>query len=271
MIANKKIGIIGCGNMGEAILERLALVLEKSTSIMVSEMDAKRRDYIQSKYRIIVEIDNNQVVKFADVIILAVKPKDLRSLIKDELCCSLDKSKLVISIAAGVTTKFIEDIVGEEMPVIRMMPNMPAMIGEGISSLSRGRYVNNQHAQLAKEIFTLIGSVVEVDEKLVDAVTAVSGSGPAYYFYFIEAMIEAAKELGLDDEKARELVLKTMFGTAKLLEFTKQDPIELRARVASKGGTTEAAINSFESRDLKGIVAAALEAARDRSIEISRG
>lgn len=271
MIANKKIGIIGCGNMGEAILERLALVLEKSTSIMVSEMDAKRRDYIQSKFKIIVETENNRVVKFADVIILAVKPKDLKTLMKDELCCSLDKSKLVISIAAGVTTKFIEDIIGEEMPVIRMMPNMPAMIGEGVSSLSCGKYVKKEHVELAREIFTLIGSVVEVDEDLVDAVTAVSGSGPAYHFYFIEAMIEAAKELGLDDKTGRELVLKTMFGTADLLKFTKQDPVELRGKVTSKGGTTEAAIASMESKGVKAAIKDALKAARDRSIEISRG
>jgi pyrroline-5-carboxylate reductase len=268
---NKKIGIIGCGNMGEAILERLSRLIEKSTSIMVSEMDVKRREYIQSKYKIIVEIDNNLVVKASDVIIIAVKPKDLKKLLKEELCCSLDKSKLVISIAAGVTTKFIEDIIGEKMPVVRVMPNMPALVGEGVSSLSAGKFATKENVALAKEIFSLIGSVVEVDEAMVDAVTAVSGSGPAYYFYFIEAMIEAAKELGLADAAARELVLKTFFGTAKLLETTKQDPVELRSKVASKGGTTEAAISSLAAKNFKGIVKAALKAACDRSREMARG
>jgi pyrroline-5-carboxylate reductase len=268
---NKKIGIIGCGNMGEAILDGLSRVMEKSTSIMVSEMDAKRREYIQSKFKIIVEIDNNLVVKNSDVIIIAVKPKDLKGLLKEELCCSLDKSKLVISIAAGVTTKFIEDTIGEKMPVVRAMPNMPALVGKGVSSLSAGKFATRQDMELSKEIFSLIGSVVEVDEKLVDAVTAVSGSGPAYYFYFIESMIETAKELGLDDTAARELVLKTFFGTAKLLETTKEDPIKLRSKVASKGGTTEAAINILESKDFKAMVKAALKAACDRSKEMAGG
>jgi pyrroline-5-carboxylate reductase len=268
---NKKIGIIGCGNMGEAILDRLSRVIEKSTSIMVSELDAKRREYIQSKYKIIVEIENNLVVKHSDVIIIAVKPKDLKALLKEELCCSLDKNKLVISIAAGVTTKFIEDTIGEKMPVIRMMPNMPAMVGEGISSLSRGKYVKKEDIELAKEIFSLIGSVVEVDESLVDAVTALSGSGPAYFFYFIESIIEAGIELGLEEKVAKELATKTFFGTSKLLEATKQDPAELRLKVTSKGGTTEAAISAFEAKKFKSIVKEALKAACERSKEMSGG
>ena len=166
---DKKVGIIGCGNMGEAILSRLSNILEKSVSIMVSEFDAKRRDYIQSKYKIIVEIDNNEVVKFADVIILAVKPKDLEAIIKSEVCCGASKDKLLISIAAGITTEYMENIVGKDVPVVRVMPNMAAVIGESISSISAGRNVKPEDMELVKEIFLTIGDVVEVDEKLVDA------------------------------------------------------------------------------------------------------
>jgi pyrroline-5-carboxylate reductase len=267
---SKKIGIIGCGNMGEAILDRLSNILRKSVSIMVSEFDAKRRDYIQSKYKVIVEVDNNEVVKFADVIILAVKPKDLEAILKTEVCCGASKEKLLISIAAGITTKYIERIVGKDVPVIRVMPNMAATIGESITSISAGSAVTPEHMKLAKEIFLMIGDVVEVDEKLVDAVTATSGSGPAYFFYMIEALIEAGCAAGLKEDVARKLVLKTALGSAKLLEIFKEDPAILRSKVTSKGGTTEAAIKVFESRKFKNIIKDAVKAARARSKKLQK-
>jgi pyrroline-5-carboxylate reductase len=267
---SKKIGIIGCGNMGEAILDRLSNILRKSVSIMVSEFDAKRRDYIQSRYKVIVETDNNEVVKFADVIILAVKPKDLEAILKTEVCCGASKEKLLISIAAGITTKYIERIVGKDVPVIRVMPNMAATIGESITSISAGSAVTPEHMKLAKEIFLMIGDVVEVDEKLVDAVTATSGSGPAYFFYMIEALIEAGCAAGLKEDVARKLVLKTALGSAKLLEIFKEDPAILRSKVTSKGGTTEAAIKVFESRKFKNIIKDAVKAARARSKKLQK-
>jgi pyrroline-5-carboxylate reductase len=269
--------------MGEAILTRLSNVLEKSVSIMVSEFDAKRRDYIQSKYKVIIEVDNNEVVKFADIIILAVKPKEFESLLRTEICCGVSKKKLLISIAAGITTKYIESIVGNDVPVIRVMPNMAAIIGESVSSLSAGNAVSPEHMEIAKEIFCTIGDVVEVDEKLVDAVTAVSGSGPAYFFYFVEALIEAAMKAGLDEETASNLALKTFSGSAKLLEeiihsssaplkvryCLKEDLRNLIVKVASKGGTTEAAIKVFESKKFKNIIKDAVTAAKARSKELS--
>ena len=268
---DKKIGIIGCGNMGEAIFSHLANVCEKSTKLMVSEYDAARRDYIQTKYKIIVEIDNNVVVKYSDVIILAVKPQDFAGTLEKEVCCGLSKDKLLISIAAGITTKYIEDIVGKDIPVVRAMPNMTARIGEGVTSISAGASAGAKEMKLAKEIFNTIGEVVEVEEKLVDAVTAVSGSGPAYFFYLIESLIEAAEKSGLDKISARKLVLKTALGSAKLLEALKEDPRELRKKVTSKGGTTEAAFKIFESKKFKDIVIDAVNAARKRSEELSQG
>jgi pyrroline-5-carboxylate reductase len=267
---DKKIGIIGCGNMGEAILARLSNIIEKSVSIMVSEFDAKRRDYIQSKYKVIVEIDNNEVVKFADVIILAVKPKDLGGVLKTEICCGASKDKLLISIAAGITTKCIEDIVGKDIPVVRAMPNMAATIGESVTSISAGKAVKPEHMKLAREILLTVGDVVEVDEKLVDAVTAISGSGPAYFFYMIEAMIEAGCAAGLKKDVAGKLVLKTALGSAKLLEILKEDPAALRSKVTSKGGTTEAAIKLFEAKKFKEIIKDAVGAAMTRSKKLRK-
>lgn len=267
----KKIGIIGCGNMGEALLGRLSAIMEKSVSLMVSEMDAARRDYIRSKHRIIVEVDNNAVVKFADVIIIAVKPKEFEGVLKNEICCGVSSKKLLISIAAGITTGYIEKIVGKDVPVVRVMPNMAALVGEAISSIAGGSSATAADMKLAGEIFSLIGDVVEVDEKLLDAVTAISGSGPAYFFYLIESLIEAAKGLGLDETVARKLVLKTALGSSKLLEAVKTGPSELIKSVASKGGTTEAALKIFESRKFKDIIREAVRGAYDRSREISKG
>lgn len=268
---NKKIGIIGCGNMGEALLGRLAGVLEKSTSIMASEFDAKRRGYLQDKYKMIIEIDNNEVVKFADVIIIAVKPKDFDELLHKEICCGVSKNKLVISIAAGITTKYIEKIIGKDIPVIRAMPNMGALVGQAVSSLSGGTSANEEHMKLAKEIFSIIGDVVEVDERLVDAVTAVSGSGPAYFFYFIESLLEAAEELELPKDVARELVIKTALGSVKLLVELNEDPQVLRNKVTSKGGTTEAALKVFESKKAKQTIKDAVKEACKRSKKLSKG
>lgn len=267
---NKKIGIIGCGSMGEALLSRLSKCIEKSISLMVSELDAKRRAYIQSEYKIIVETDNNRVVKFADCIILSIKPKDFENVLKSEVCCGVSKAKLLISIAAGITTKYIESIVGKDIPVIRVMPNMAAAIGEAISSISAGSAASAQDMRLAKEIFSTIGEVVEVDEELVDSVTAISGSGPAYFFYLVESLIDAAQSLGLDKDIAKRLVLKTALGSAKLLEALEEEPAVLRARVTSKGGTTEAAIKVFESRKFKNIVKSAVKEAQKRANKLSQ-
>lgn len=267
---NKKVGIIGCGNMGEALLKGLSKVLEKSTSIMVSELDAGKREYIQDKYKIIVEIDNNRTVKFADVIVLAVKPKDFENLLKTEVCCGVSKDKLIVSIAAGITTKYIESIVGKDVPVVRAMPNMGALIGHAVTSLSKGSCVKEGDMALAREIFSLIGDVVEVDEKHVDAVTAVSGSGPAYFFFFIEALYEVAEEMGLKSDIAKKLVMKTALGSVKLLHELKEEPEDLRKRVTSKGGTTEAALKVMEYKKIKKIIKDAVKAAQKRSGELSK-
>jgi pyrroline-5-carboxylate reductase len=266
---DKKIGIIGGGNMGEAIFSHLANVLEKSTMLKVSEMDASKRESLQTKYRIIVEIDNNALVKFADVIIIAVKPQDAIGLLSSEVCCGVSKDKLVISVAAGITTGHIEDTIGKDIPVIRAMPNMAARVGEAVTSISPGKAAGKDHMKLAKDIFSVIGTVVEVDEKLVDAVTAISGSGPAYFFYLMECLMDAALEMGIDKETAQKLVMQTALGSAKLAEALMEHPEVLRKKVTSRGGTTEAAFKIFEKKNFKEIIVSAVEEARKRSKELS--
>ena len=271
MIIDKKVGIIGCGNMGEALFSGLSKVMEKSVSIMVSELDAARRSAIQDKHKIIVEIDNNYLVKYSDVIILAVKPQDLENVLRQEVCCGVSEKKLLISIAAGVTTKYIESVVGASVPVIRAMPNMPAVIGEAVTAISAGSRAAKKDMDLAREIFSTIGDVVEVDEKLMDAVTAISGSGPAYFFYLIEALAGAAVKLGLDEKTAEELAIKTAIGSSELLDKLNEHPGLLRKKVTSKGGTTEAALKVFDDKGLKKIIEDAAEAACKRSKELSKG
>ncbi len=267
---NKKIGIIGCGNMGEAILSRLAKVCAKIADLMVTEMDGARRAEIRSRHKIIVGIDNNYLVKFSDIIIIAVKPKDINDLLKQEICCGASGDKLVISIAAGVSTKRIESVIGRDVPVIRAMPNMAAVIGESMTVVSPGTSAGAKHLKMASEIFRNIGDVIVMDEKDLDAVTAISGSGPAYFFYLMESMIEAARALGIDNRTAERLVYKTALGSARLVHVLKAHPAALRARVTSKGGTTEAAFKVFQTRKFKSIVKDAMKRACSHSKKLGK-
>ena len=269
-MTNKKIGIIGCGNMGEALLSRLAKVAVKSADLIVAEMDAGRRGDIMSRHKMIVGIDNNYLVKYSDVIIIAVKPKDFDVLLKQEICCGVSKRKLVISLAAGITTKYIESVIGNDVPVVRAMPNMAAVIGESMTVVSGGTSAGRRHVKLAIEILSCIGDVVETDEKLLDAVTAISGSGPAYFFYLMESMIESAISLGLNKKLAERLVYKTALGSAKLVHLLETHPKILRARVTSKGGTTEAAFKVFEAKKFKAVVKEAVKRAYVHSKKLGR-
>ena len=265
----KKIGVIGFGNMGEAIISRLvARISGSGKALMVADVDKTKLKKAHKRYKVLVADNNRALAIFSDVIIIAVKPKDFEALLR-EIAPFLSKAKIVISIAAGITTGYIEKHLAKKIAVIRVMPNMPAMIGEAISSISAGAFAARPHMKTVKDIFSSIGEVVEVDEKLVDGVTAVSGSGPAYFFYLMESLIEAAMALGFDEAKAKRLVFRTALGGAKLVEALGLHPKELRAKVTSKGGTTEAALGVLESEGFKAMVKRAVTAARDRSRELS--
>jgi len=266
-----KIGLIGCGNMGQAILAGLAKNAKRDLRVVAaSDADASRRESAYKKFKVETTADNKKVVLSSDIIIIAVKPKDVKALLENDVVSVISGKKIIISIAAGLTTSSIESIVGKNIPVIRVMPNMAAVIGEAISSISAGHSATKAEMKIANAIFSAIGEVIEIDEGMVDALTAISGSGPAYFFFLMEALAEVAEELGLDAKMARKIVLKTALGSAKIVEALNEDASTLRAKVTSKGGTTEAAFSVLQDRKVKEAFKTAVKRACERSRALSK-
>lgn len=258
----KTIGIIGGGNMGAAIIART----RKAYKILVCEADAKKAGALKSKYGV-HSVSMSELARSSNVIVLAVKPQDfgpVLSTIRPFL-----KDQLVVSIAAGITTLYIEKKLGR-CRVVRTMPNMPAQIGEGITAICRGRYASAADLKTTSQILNHVGKTVVVNEGSIDAVTAVSGSGPAYVFLFVECFLKAARSLGLNEKIAKELVLSTLLGSTHLLEKSGEDAGALRAKVTSKGGTTQAAMDVFLSRKIDTIFTQALKAAKQRAKALAK-
>ncbi len=258
------IGIIGGGNMGQAIASRIC----KKYKVLVCEKDSTKQDQLKRKLHLPVK-DLDAVVCQSKIIILAVKPQDF-DVVLAEVKGNITKNQLVISIAAGITTSYIEKSLGDEIRVVRTMPNMPAQIGEGITAVCRGKSATSQDVKLTAQIFTFIGKTVIVDENLIDAITAVSGSGPAYVFLVVECLLRAAQTLGLNESITQELVNTTVLGSVHLLNQSKEDAAQLRAKVTSKGGTTQAAMDVFFAHKIEEIFAEALQAARKRAEELAK-
>jgi len=266
-MGKNKIGIIGGGNMGEALIKGLVgKKLFAPNSILVCEVDIKRAQSLKKKYHIGAG-DLNTVVAQSSVVILAVKPQDMENVLSQ----ITEHNKLFISIAAGLTTKFFEKRLGGRPRVVRAMPNMPALIGEGIAGICTGKYATAADLRKAQEILNTIGETVIFKESMMDAVTAVSGSGPAYVFLFVEQWIAAAISLGLSKIDARNLVYETLAGSAHLLRKTGFTASDLRAKVTSKGGTTEAAMKIFLKNNTFGkLMKNALAAAKKRAKELAK-
>ncbi len=270
-LKDKTLGVIGLGNMGCAILNGLiSSDALKKNAIFGFDVDAKKCRFAKRRFGISILKSEREVAVRSDIILLAVKPQNMEAVLRD-ISVGSGKNKLYISIAAGITTHNIEMNLGGKPHIIRIMPNMPALIGEGISVVCKGRYAMNSDMALAGEIISSVGDIIRLDEKYFDLVTAVSGSGPAYFLYLIEAMIDAAAKMGLDRKVAARLVSKTALGTVKLLIDSKNDPKTLRMRVTSKGGTTAEAIGVFDRSETKQIIAKAVLAAARRSKELSGG
>lgn len=259
-----KIGIIGGGNMGEAILART----RKHYSVCVSEKDLTRQKYLEKTYHV-ASFDIPLLVKSSSVIIVAVKPQDMGGALK-EIGSVVTRSQPVISIAAGITTQFIEKILGKNIRVVRTMPNMPALIGEGMTAICGGRFAKKSDIDLTGSIFNNLGKTVIVSEESMDAITAVSGSGPAYVYLFMECIIKAAKSLGLKEKLAADLIKQTFLGSINLLLKRNEDPAILRAKVTSKGGTTAAALDVFMHKGIDKIINEALKAAKKRARALSK-
>lgn len=260
----KTIGIIGGGNMGSAIIGGI----RRQYKVLVCEKDSVRSQELKKKFKIIMQ-DLNTVIKRSKIVILAVKPQDF-DLVLEEIAKTISSSQLVISIAAGITTQYIEKRLGKNIRVIRAMPNLPAQVGKAMTGLCKGAVAADNDLKSAQEIFGRIGKTVVIEENLMDAITAVSGSGPAYVFYFIECFKQAALKLGLSEETAQELVTQTLRGSLALLEKSKEEAGVLRKKVTSKGGTTQAALTIFEQNKFPEIFAQALAAARDRAKELAK-
>lgn len=263
------IAILGAGVMGEALLSGLIRGGRRAEQILVTERRSDRGKELVERYGVSY-VSNSDAARQADMLAIVVKPQDMTALL-DEIAPHLRPGGLVVSLAAGITTAFIESRVPDGVAVVRVMPNTPALVDEGMAAISPGAHCDEGHLHRAKELLEATGRVVRVPEQQLDAVTAISGTGPAYVFYVVEAMIEAGVHLGLPRSTATELVVQTLVGSAKLLRETGEHPTVLRERVTSPGGTTAAAIRLLEEGRVRADFLAAIEAARDRSRALASG
>lgn len=258
------VGLIGGGNMGTAILAGI----RQKYAVMVCEQDQKRAGFLKRRFAVKVA-DLAAVVHQSGIVILAVKPQNFEEVLaamRPHAC----EDQVIVSIAAGITCRYIEKRLGSGIRVVRTMPNLPAQTGEGMTGICAGKTATHADLQKVRQIFNCIGKTVVVEEKWMDAVTAVSGSGPAYVFLFAECMEKAARSLGLEKEIAAQLTAQTFKGSVALLEQSKESAEVLRARVTSKGGTTQAALAVFERHQIKGMFQEALTAARQRAKQLSK-
>jgi len=260
----KKIGIIGCGNMGEAILAGA----RDKFSIIVSETCRSRQKYLKKVYGLTAK-SIADLLKVCDIVVLAVKPQGVDDVLKQIKGSAFNK-KLFVSIAAGITTNYLEKKIGSRPCVVRAMPNLPAKIQKGVTAVCKGKYSSSKDLEVAVSIFDTVGKTIVVKETLMDSVTAVSGSGPGYIYLFIEEIIKAAKTLGLNEKIASDLVVQSFEGSVELLKRSDDDAQALRKKVSSKGGTTQAAIDVFLNKKIDVIFKQALTAAQKRSKTLSR-
>jgi pyrroline-5-carboxylate reductase len=269
-IMESKVVFVGAGNMAEAIVSgMIAANFCAADKIVMTDVRPERLADLETEHGVNTSTDNS-VVRNAEIVVLAVKPQVMGEVLK-AIAPVLRIETLVISIAAGIPAAKIEAALGAGTRVVRVMPNTPALIGQGASALAAGSLADEADLEVAESILQCVGLTVRVEESQIDAVTALSGSGPAYVFYLLESMLAAADEMGLEKETARSLALQTVEGAARLMKDSGEAAAELRAKVTSKGGTTAAAIRSMDESGVKDAIINALKAARDRSIELSNG
>ncbi|HKU41173.1 MAG TPA: pyrroline-5-carboxylate reductase [Polyangiales bacterium] len=265
---DRRIAFIGAGNMASALISGLlARGSARADSLIASDVREDALAALARQHGIATARDNAGA-SAAEIVVLSVKPQVLPQVLV-ELAPRLASDTLVVSIAAGVPLAVIEgQLPGKR--VIRAMPNTPALVGAGATAIATGRHATAEDSKRARAIFESVGVVVEVPEAQLDAVTALSGSGPAYVFYLAEALIEAGRAAGLPDDVASALALQTVYGAAKLLHESGEQPADLRRKVTSPGGTTEAGVRSLDASQVKGAVRACVIAARDRGAELGR-
>jgi pyrroline-5-carboxylate reductase len=263
------VAIIGAGVMGEALLSGLLRAGRSSADLIVAERRPERAKELIDRYGVEV-VGNVEAAERADTLVVVVKPQDMADLL-DEIGSVVRPDQLVVSLAAGIPTAVLEARLPDGVAVVRVMPNTPALVDEGMAAVSGGTHCDEAHVAEAEELLRATGRVTRVPEYQQDAVTAISGSGPAYLFFVVESMIEAGVHLGLPRATATELVVQTVVGSAKLLRETGEHPTVLRERVTSPGGTTAAAVRELEDHKVRAAFMTALAAARDRSRELASG
>lgn len=270
MLQGRTIGFIGAGNMAEALIRGLLEArLVTADQIIASDIVEAKRQQIHQRHGIQTVTEGRDVATKASILVLAVKPQDMEAALKG-IAASVDRTKTIISVAAGITIAFIAERLPAKARIIRAMPNAPALVLAGAAGIAKGEYATAEDLQLAEAIFAAVGKAVVVEEKHLDAVTGLSGSGPAYAFLFIEALADAGVKMGLTREVARLLAAQTVLGAAKMVLESGRHPAELKDMVASPGGTTIAGLHVLERGGLRGTLIEAVEAATIRSRELGR-
>ncbi|MDQ3735649.1 MAG: pyrroline-5-carboxylate reductase [Actinomycetota bacterium] len=267
-LAGVKLAILGGGKIGEALLSGLLRGPLAVDQIVISEHHEERANHLADTYGVRA-LSVGDAVRACDVVLIAVKPQDIATLL-EQVAPHADR-QVVISVAAGITTTRIEAGLPPGTPVVRTMPNTPALVDQAMTAISPGTHATEEHLATAEGVLASVGRVIRVPESQLDAVTALSGSGPAYFFFLVEAMIDAGILLGLPRAVAAELIVQTALGSATMLRDTGEHPVQLREAVTSPGGTTIMAIRELERHGVRAALLAAIEAARDRSVELGRG
>jgi pyrroline-5-carboxylate reductase len=270
-VDSRRIAILGAGQIGEALISGLLSSRWREPSELVASCRRpERASELVERHSIHATLSNPEAVSGAALVVLAVKPQDIENLL-GEIGGLLSPDQVVLSIAAAIPTALIEGRIADGVPVVRAMPNTPAIVHEGIAGVCAGAHASDEHLAFAEEVLSHLGAAVRVAESYMDAVTAVSGSGPAYFALLAEAMIEAGILLGLSREVSTQLVVQTMLGTAKQLRDQHLHPVELREMVTSPGGTTISAIRELERAGVRAAFLNAIQAAMDRSRELAAG
>lgn len=270
-MTDRKVALLGGGKMGEALMSGLIRSGGRSVDeIMVTCRREERARELAGKYGVTASLDNAEAARWANVLVLMAKPQDMEVLL-EQIRAEVTTDDLVISFAAGMRTSFAEKHLPADVPVVRVMSNVPVMVDEAMSVVAAGSRAEDKHVAIAEELLGYVGRVLRLPEVHLDAVTATSGSGPAYFFLLAEAMIEACILLGLSRDVATELIIQTMLGSAKMLRDTGKHPVELREMVTSPGGTTIAAIRHLEEAGVRAAFLNAIDAARHRSAELAQG
>ena len=274
MLKNKKLGFIGGGNMAEALIKGLvAASFFNSKSIFVSEPSKSKRDALYTKYKIKTTDDNVELGKKCDILIFAVKPQVLKEVLRD-IRSVVGSEKLLISVAAGVPISIIDRVLRgdskKKFSVVRTMPNTPSLVQEGVTAIASGKHVSKADVKIARRIFEVVGRTVDVEENHLDAVTGLSGSGPAYIFMLIESLSDAGVKMGLSREVANTLTIQTVLGSAKLAQESGKHPGELKDMVTSPAGTTITGLHALEEGGLRTTIMNAVEDATLRSRELGQ-